>query len=309
MSSMLAAQLRRLTRSAALLGALILPLTSHAIVGGAGIDPNTASSPWAGVGSVQIGSGRVTGALIAPGYVLTAAHAVYGQSAANVSFILSAGATYTVAASQIFIDPGYVSTPGADGTVHNDLAIIRLDGTAPAGVPYYNLYAGTLNAHDVLTFVGFAGTPDVKRTGENRADYFLSGPSGNAEVYLFDYDGPDFSSNRIGPNVPINGTLGANREASLSGGDSGSPAFFLDPADGTWKLAAVNTFVATFSNPPDAFGYGSGGGGQVLSAYADWINSVITTPVPEPGTYALMLAGLGLLGFAARRRKVPETRQ
>ena len=27
------------------------------------------------------------------------------------------------------------------------------------------------------------------------------------------------------------------------------------------------------------------------------------TAVPEPETYAMMLAGLGLLGFAARRRK------
>ena len=27
------------------------------------------------------------------------------------------------------------------------------------------------------------------------------------------------------------------------------------------------------------------------------------TPVPEPETYAMILAGLGLMGFMARRRK------
>lgn len=37
-----------------------------------------------------------------------------------------------------------------------------------------------------------------------------------------------------------------------------------------------------------------------------WSHSSIYTaaPVPEPETYALMLAGLGLVGFAVRRRKL-----
>lgn len=34
------------------------------------------------------------------------------------------------------------------------------------------------------------------------------------------------------------------------------------------------------------------------------MHDVITTPVPEPGTYALMLAGLGLVGYAMRKRRV-----
>jgi hypothetical protein len=59
------------------------------------------------------------------------------------------------------------------------------------------------------------------------------------------------------------------------------------------------TTPTTFDQPPFAvkvFGFGSDGSG---SAY--YVPSSVS-PVPEPETYALMLAGLGLLGVAARRR-------
>lgn len=56
------------------------------------------------------------------------------------------------------------------------------------------------------------------------------------------------------------------------------------------------TFVAGFADATDAFiaydtPLGFSGAG-----------SVTYTPVPEPEAYAMMLAGLGLMGFTARRR-------
>jgi hypothetical protein len=32
-------------------------------------------------------------------------------------------------------------------------------------------------------------------------------------------------------------------------------------------------------------------------------NQLVLAPIPEPGTYAMLLAGLGVLGFMARRRQ------
>ena len=46
----------------------------------------------------------------------------------------------------------------------------------------------------------------------------------------------------------------------------------------------------------------AGAGGALLA-----ITSIQIAVVPEPETYAMMLAGLGLLGFMARRRKQRET--
>ena len=51
----------------------------------------------------------------------------------------------------------------------------------------------------------------------------------------------------------------------------------------------------------------SGNGGSPYrtdsTLYDNFEVNLITTPVPEPSTYALMLGGLGLVGFMARRRK------
>lgn len=43
--------------------------------------------------------------------------------------------------------------------------------------------------------------------------------------------------------------------------------------------------------------------GSTSANSASYSGNINISPVPEPETYAMMLAGLGLLGFSARRRK------
>jgi len=109
--------------------------------------------------------------------------------------------------------------------------------------------------------------------------------------------------------------LGAT-EALIAGGDSGGGDFVWDGSQ--WVLSAVHSWGWNFCG--GRFGSGTAGGGQscdyrlgnsssygdlsgstAIYDHIDWINSVIA--VPEPGTYALMLGGLAVVGGIARRRR------
>jgi hypothetical protein len=48
-------------------------------------------------------------------------------------------------------------------------------------------------------------------------------------------------------------------------------------------------------------GAGNSPGFSNLTLFA---RDMVTTPVPEPETYGMLLAGLGVLGLVARRRKL-----
>ncbi len=238
----------------------------------------------------------------------------------------------------------YYVNPGYTGEVidQNDIAILRLAEAAPEFANVYDLYLGDIGGSEFnvagygtrSTVGGAAGnTPPAGartgwlREGDNLYDYawgdaafggFFTDRDANGEnffgtadvefSYVSDFDNglaaQDQSCNiagAVGAPAGFGCDLGLGaREVGIAGGDSGGPGFI----DG--KLASINSYGLTFGAPFGDFGGGLNAGWGEFSGYvpifihADFIRGV----VPEPSSWAMLIAGFGLTGAAMRRRRV-----
>jgi hypothetical protein len=285
------------------------------------VDPNTTTSPFAGVGSLSIGGSFLcSGAAISLLQILTAAHCLDLNDNGTVDvlpfevvFNLNFGGdlTQSIPASSLVIHPDF--TGFNNPVINDDIAIVTLESELPIGVPIYDLYVDPLLPGTTLTMVGYGESGDgingftvngdfsIKRVGKNNADTFNLDDEGSGinEVFFFDFDGPTGNGFSGGP------TLGNDIETMLGPGDSGSPSFIQ--LAGEWFLAGVNTFGIFTNTTPGTFG--NRGGGMVVPAYADWIASQIISgggggpgpePIPEPAS--LILFGVGAVSLPSIRR-------
>ena len=139
--------------------------------------------------------------------------------------------------------------------------------------------------------------------------YKLFGYNGSAS---FGFSGNTPTETASGEVLLASGTLISGKAATIPTGDGvtftpsanvkvnfvvapGQEAFFADPNPFYDVLFAAFTNTPTQVHPfPGGFRIEQGGGA---------INFAATPPIPEPETYALMLAGLAAVGFVARRRR------
>ena len=268
------------------------------------VDPNVPESDFAGVVSIFIShdgqSGYIcTATPISRYFILTAGHCFDEDGngdndfGTNVWIVLNnEGPMSTVIQPSdvlaVHTHPDY--TGFNNPNVNDDLTIIELINPLPEGVPVYDIYRGESADGLEVTSVGYglSGTGvdgytvdpafDVKRVGSNVIDAVYDGdePGDGFEVYAFDFDGP------MGSGFFGGGTLGNDIETTFGGGDSGGPSFVN--IDGEWQLVCVDTFIFGWDYgggivvmPPY---FGSGGGGILVNAYVDWIDSINVPPIP-----------------------------
>lgn len=307
-------------------GLAAIPLPACAILGGAGVDPNSVDSPWAGVGSISPKQGGTfSGAVIGRNLVLTAAHVVAGHvdSPNDIRFNLNYGdrLSHSFQARSIHILPQFQGArPGPDGIWYGDMAIVELDHDIPEGVPIYELFTDplqNLSRDDTLTLVGYGdggdgengpttgGDPGVKRVGHNRPDTLIGRAPNEPELFLFDYDRPLLNNDVIQAGADHQRSWGDEAEAGFASGDSGSPIFVHDGT--SWKILGVATFNGTTSfSGGSATAYGAIGGATFVAPHRDWIDHLfaqsdsgeIRTHKDRPQLPALFQERYGLLLFA-----------
>ncbi len=208
-----------------------------------GYTPTQVTNGYAAVGILgDIAGGKASGTLIAPQFVLVAAHSVIGIPQGQLTFEIG-GVVHRVA--QVIIHPEFnTELIGSDGG--NDIALLKLDAAVTEIEPA-QLIGRSPRLGEALKLVGF-GEDDGDRFGTKRVGSTPLVDQVGHTVFHWTQTSPD--QNDSDP------------------GDSGSPLFVSD--NGTDRIVGI-----VMGGTAQVGGVGSVGTNTRVDAYLEWIRSII----------------------------------
>lgn len=148
------------------------------------------------------------------------------------------------------------------------------------------LSTGNQNSHSIFTFNVSGATAgdvtDISFANGLNGNFGVASPAGNSPFGNFTY--------------------GIICTSSCTSGGSGGG--YVDPLSFTVHNATISEFNHLSTGGTDAY---FAADALNLSGKTGAIGATVAA-VPEPETYAMLLSGLGLIGFIARRRQQPTSR-
>lgn len=229
----------------------------------------------------------------------------YGTALSDFNALATAAGATSTAQLQVLAMDGVGTAVGSRGVFASGKAINESTGAALAVASPTNSINNGLNGSTVNGFFGAVNTSGTHATDANGANVASAGSTSyfNNGGYMEKLS----QTSMFDTNGQYNGQYAAG--STTFAGQQQALAFFNQVSSSTTasakaKLSAIG-YDVDGDNVIEFDNNGAVAGGTEYGLWTlqgDTLNFTVTA-VPEPETYAMLLAGLGLMGAVARRRR------